>query len=551
MSWVFCVLSHKPFVKWEIDKFLQTHKKTNNTIIKPSFYLAFADTKHNTTVHYDSYEQKSGWLVVGNAYLTKETGYGIAEKNDWKRLIDGTIDSQDMNGGYVIFKWNEQEIEVWNDTLGIQDMFYTSSQGYTIIASRLDWLTNYLDKKPWNYSAFGAFALLPNMFVSQPFMKNVSRFGASSYLKAYNDKFTSGKRRIDLTDFKEPDINTYFFKLNKALTVYPDSQKKLLLQSDDTTANRYTLSLLLNKAKDNWSMLEPYDKEELEQFTSFQNTFNINSEHNPGIDDKKRLFNLWNQYILSTFNSDIPAELNYIHFSNQLNKAGYNFMLHDFSHFYFRNYNYSINKSFIKALNEDNISSIIKHFKVDYSWIREEFSRFLKKGLAQHLQDFKSQLSMHSFINDEQRDEFIMLMLHGVHTHAHKLAFLNQYASFYNPNLHFDLIKARINLNTKPLILFKEYHNQIARNYPELLFHIKAKEPKIKLASQTNSSVILFRLFKQDIIEKLNSIEAQRSPYYNHIKLQKIISRANAEDPKHINTLLKCYAFELVRSHFE
>ena len=144
-----------------------------------------------------------------------------------------------------------------------------------------------------------------------------------------------------------------------------------------------------------------------------------------------------------------------------------------------------------------------------------------------------------------------MLMLHGVHTHAHKLAFLNQYASFYNPNLHFDLIKARINLNTKPLILFKEYHNQIARNYPELLFHIKAKEPKIKLASQTNSSVILFRLFKQDIIEKLNSIEAQRSPYYNHIKLQKIISRANAEDPKHINTLLKCYAFELVRSHFE
>ncbi|HPY95816.1 MAG TPA: hypothetical protein PL063_01240 [Candidatus Cloacimonadota bacterium] len=551
MSWLFCVISNKPFLKWEIDKFIQTHKQTSSTLIKPSFYLAFSDAKHNVTVHYDNYEQKSGWIVLGNGYLTKETGYGVAEKNDWKRLIDGDINSQDMNGNYLVFKWNEQFIEAWNDTLGVQSLYYTKCQGYVVLSSRLDWTLPFLDNKPWNYNAFGAFALLPQFLLSDSLLKNVSKLGASSYLKANINNFQEGTRNYDLLCDQSTDLNQYFFKLNKSISIIPDAERKLLLEPNKSLTNSFILSILLNKPNKNWSILEPFEKEELDQFIAFQDLFHFNSEQNPGYDDKKRLFNLWNEYILSTLHYDIPYELNYIQFANKLNQAGYSLNQTFFSHFFFRNTNYNSTRLLIKAIKENNVDSVLKYFSQDTSWLRDDFKKFLKKGLSSHLHSFQEQIELNTYKSDEQKDQMIMLLSKGIHYYSTKQAFFSQYTNIYNPFLLVDLLKARINLEIKPSALFKEYHNQIARNYPELLFHAKTKEIKYSLNDKQSIDTMMFDFFKTEIINSLNKSEVQLSPYYNHKKIAKIISKASSGNIKYIQMLLKCYSFELIRSYFE
>jgi len=551
MSWLFCVLSHKPFLKWEIDKFIQTHKSTDNTIINPSFYLAFGGCKSAITIHYNDYQHNSGWIVLGNGYLSKETGFGLAEKNDWKRLIEGEIDWQDMNGQFIIFKWDEYYIEVWNDTLGMKDVYFSRSQGYVLISTRLDWVSPYLEKKPWNYSAFGAILLMPHMLVSQSLLKNVLRLGAAGYVKASIHKFQTGNRRIDLIDFEETDLNHYFFRLNKSMTLYPDYDKHLLTEYDKSFAKFYALSLLMNKAKKNWSVLEPFGKEELEQFTLFQNTFNISSEQNPGIDDSKRLFNLWKEYLLSTFQTGLPFELNYVQFAPQLNKADYTFMQTDYSQFFFSKDDFKANRAFQKAFYENNPDALLKIFPSDSSWIRNEFLIFLKKGLSQHLDELHKHLSQFVFKTDTQKNQYIVFYTQGVQNYAQKLGFMSQYARFYNPFMFFELFKNRINLNITNSQLFKTYHTQIEANCPELAFYLKSCEKMPVFPNKMNQNLLIYKLFKEEILETLHSSGIRKTPYYNLKKLDKILSKAESDDEKYINTIIKCFMFEIIRSHLE
>lgn len=553
MSWLFCVLSHKPFLKWEIEKFIQTHKTASVTKIKPSFYLAAGGFEDNLILKYDNYEQDSGYLVLGNGYLSKDTGFGNAEPNDWKRLIDGDISWEDMNGQFVVFKWNTEYIEAWNDSLGMKDLYFSRSQGYVIISSRLDWLTDFLDKKPWNYNAFGAMTLLPNMLLSQSLLKNVFRLGMAGYVKANQSKFQIGNRRQQFVNDDYNQENKYFFNLNRAIGLQIEIDKKIIIPSENNFANRYLLSTLLNKPKKNWALLEPdtYKKDELEHFLQFQNALLIPSEKNPGLDDNKRLLNLWKDYILSTVSSNLPSELNYVQLYANLNKNEYTLFLPELHNLFLQKQDYSISRSLTKAFEENDPESLFKYFALDHSWLREEFYVFLKKGAIQHIQEYLDLMNDQHLNSLTQKQQLTHLLMDGLNHQSDKISWLNQFGKTYSPFLISELIKERLSLDLKNSELFKVYHTQLENNYPELLFHLKYKEEKIDLRNAYSLDNRLFEIFKDDITETLTSRDVKKSPYYNHKKLDKIVSKLNSDNKKIKRTALKCYAFELWRQHLE
>jgi len=553
MSWLFCVLSNKPFLKWEIDKFLELHLNPSLNKIKPSFYLAVGGSEKNICFKYDNYEEDSGFVVIGNGYLKKDTGFGIAEKNDWIKFINGEIPSEDMNGQFAVLKWNTQFLEAWNDTLGLKDLYFSKSQGYVIISSRLDWVSEFLNKKPWNYDAFGAMTLLPNMLLPQSLLKNVFRLGMGGYVKANNSKFHLGNRKQKITSDELDPENRYFFNLNRAINLHLDIDQKIIMPADNNFNNRYLLSYFLNKAKKNWSELEPDPalKDELEHFLQFQNVFLIPSEQNPGLDDKNRLLNLWNDYILSEVSANLPAELNFVQLFSDMNKNDYSLYLPLSHNFFIHKSNYLESRLLLKGIEENNPEYLLKYFGDDYSWLRKEFYLFLKKGALNHLTEFLEYMNNQNLNSSEQKLQFMHFHLDSINHNARKTEWLNRFGNVYSPYLLNELFKLRLNLNLQNSELYKLYLAQLEKNYPELLFHLKFKETRIDLRQSSSLDHRLFDLFKDDIIETLSSKEIKHSPYYNHKKLDKIINKLNSGHQNYKKIALKCYAFELWRKQLE
>lgn len=551
MSWIFCVNSNKPFLKWEIDKFIETHKTTEHCVITPSLYLAFSAHEKHLTIHYDNYQRTAGWIVVGTGILLKETGYGFADKNDWQRLISGDINWQDMNGQYLVFKWNENNIEIWNDTLGFKDLFYTRSQGYAIYSTRLDWISDYMPQKKWDYKAFGSMLLCGNLLHSQPLLKDVYQLGSAGFVKATQLRFQAGNRKFSFREMDKTDINQYFFYLNKALLLVPESNHLLLSKEEKSTAQRYLLSLLLNKAKNKWSVLEPSDINDLNEFLIMQSALNFSSEKNPGLDSDKRLFNLWKDFLYSSFSLDFPNDINLLQSAPEINKASYFFQINDFHEFFFSKDDLSVPRPLKKYWSSNDIDDYLKVFKTDYSWLREEWLIFFRKGLQQYLNEQNTEINKFQLSDMEDKNNLLEVQLKAIRKYAPRHNYLSQMINVYSPFLNFSLIRMRMNLDISMEDLNSLYLKQIEKNYPELLFYLKFKEKKRLLQDEEIIDPFMFNQFKEEIFDTLRSKDSIQSPYYQNKKIEKMISKANSGQTKYNKTIIQCFAFELWRKKLD
>lgn len=551
MSWIFCVNSNKPFLKWEIEKFIDTHKTTDHCVITPSLYLAFSAHEKHITIHYENYKRTAGWIVLGTGILFKETGFGFAEKNDWKRLIDGEIHWQDMNGQFLVFKWNDDIIEIWNDTLGFKDIFFTRSQGYSVYSTRLDWLSDYIPQKKWNYKAFGSLLLSGDLILPQVLLKDVHQLGQAGFLKSNQQRFQTGKRKFTLIDEEKTDINQYFFYLNKALMLVPESNQLLLLKEEKSISLRYVLSVLLNKAKNKWSILEPSDTDELNEFLIMQSALNFSSEKNPGHDDYQRLINLWKDYVYSSINMNFPQDLNLIQSASEIKNANYCYQSHYFHKFFVSKEPLSPPRALKKFFENYKIEEYLKSFKTDFSWLREEWLIFFRKGLLQYIEDLNADINKYQLDSNDDKNHYLEIQLKALRKFAPQHNYMSQFINIYSPLLNFALIKMRMNLDLSLDELNHLYHMQIEKNYPELLFYLKFKEKKRLLQDEVLINPYYFNVFKEEIFDTLRSKDCIHSSYYQNKKIDKLISKADSGQLKSQKTLIQCFGFELWRKKLD
>ncbi|MCL1827645.1 MAG: hypothetical protein FWG20_06330, partial [Candidatus Cloacimonetes bacterium] len=77
MTWFLCIISSKPFLEWEIEKFISLHPDTSHTYIKNSFYIAY-DSKPELILKKKPDEQDDFYsAILGRGYISKSTGYSV------------------------------------------------------------------------------------------------------------------------------------------------------------------------------------------------------------------------------------------------------------------------------------------------------------------------------------------------------------------------------------------------------------------------------------------------------------------------------------------
>ena len=217
MSWFVCIISQKPFLEWEIERFIRLHPITKNTIIKQAFYFAY-DSEEDMLYKKSATEDNPGLkLVFGRGYLSKNTGYSIADGNDWDRLLSQQYTPKDIDGHYMAIKIREDFIQVTNDVYGHYPIYY-SKTGDSIIISNLHYfITGVSPNKEWSLPAISALALMKNPLEQTGLLENVSVMQPGATFNYKRGKATISNRRYIYLGDGEANLAKYLFSFKKVI----------------------------------------------------------------------------------------------------------------------------------------------------------------------------------------------------------------------------------------------------------------------------------------------------------------------------------------------
>jgi hypothetical protein len=123
-----------------------------------------------------------GKLQDGSAFFV--TGVGIRDdhilqEKDWAALLAQTeTDLADLDGHFVVLRWQPGRVELFTDSTGTRTVYLLEHQDGVYFSTRLDWLAQYSGPLDIDYARFGAQWLLANSLDTTSLVKQALRLGA-------------------------------------------------------------------------------------------------------------------------------------------------------------------------------------------------------------------------------------------------------------------------------------------------------------------------------------------------------------------------------------
>ncbi|MCK9329893.1 MAG: hypothetical protein PHY08_06510 [Candidatus Cloacimonetes bacterium] len=551
MNWFFCVISQKPFLEWEIERFIKTHPQTKNTIIKPSFYFAYDALQEQLLFEKPTEDNLFYKIIIGKGFISKSTGYSQADMNDWKQLLNYEILPNEIDGHYLAIKIKEDHFEVSNDALGHYPVYFAKSEGYCIASNHQEYVASVLSKKQWNYSAISALALLNIPLQKESFLKQINLLKTASTLKMKPNKMIVGNRDINFLNDQKIDSKNYLFVLKKAFELQLNDNDFVSIPFKNDYSSRLAVSIYCNKAKKSWGLYSQrsFNKQISDYPERYLDSLILNNlkiKNIPEINDLDDLLSLYNDYIMQTSLANFPMFFNLAgKFQQNMDKIEFN-LLSDPSEFFFEKSPENAIDKLYNILKNNDFNQFIKAYSIENNFFRKEFYSFLFKGLKQH---FKNASDSLIYTNSKYDLYHFYLSRYQMNLFTTGIAWLNNYRLFFSPGLFYNLICCHIYqrmYNPKIIDLSQDFYLELA---PECKKFPKLKPNKFDIQTYPNKNLQYFPLISNEIgkfIEK-----AEKIPYYDFDKLIKTFKKAQKHNLKAINIILKWYSFEINRNFLE
>lgn len=207
---------------------------------------------NNKTCFYKFDESSSvKWLVVG-------LGIGLSpgkflDKDDWKKLIEkGEV--QDLDGHYILLRWDENKINFFTDPVGLRDFYYCKDeQGNIFFSTRADWLAQIISTEI-NFREFGSRWLLHNQISHNSVLRNINRIvGGSRLTIDFKKKLIHEDKRNWLPAAANAELDENdFYKALHQLSTFPLSTNKLTLSLSGGLDSRLLFSILTGEENKDW-----------------------------------------------------------------------------------------------------------------------------------------------------------------------------------------------------------------------------------------------------------------------------------------------------------
>jgi hypothetical protein len=288
-------------------------KKANSKKLQIPFAQIVIDTSKVTLAFENQlivnfYDKNGNFNIISGTGLDEDLS-PLAE-NDWKRLLENKTDLSRLNGHFVLIQVTSNEIKLYNDQLGLREVYFYETNDNIIFSTRLDWLVKLIKSPELDQNYLCSYWSFENPLTQHTLCKGVKLLGSAGKanidargLFIENTAWSPQKLKIkidDVFDLVSQNINSLI-----------SNKGKLNLGLSGGLDSRTLLSILLN-----------YDRKFWETHTFGQKTYydvkianliarklkikHVHHSYKPY--DADKLFGAWENFVLQT-NALLPCDL--------------------------------------------------------------------------------------------------------------------------------------------------------------------------------------------------------------------------------------------------
>ncbi len=201
MSWIFGIIKSNPQVDLPIN-FSNVHDEPIYKLSTANFYLVFGGIKETCLFEIQDSTQDKGWAVVGLGINLNEPHAQILTKKDWRNLLSSDqIKTENLDGHFLVLRWNNDTIEFFTDQLGLRTAYFADSEFGKCFSTRLDWLTKTVKLSEIELSFLGSRWYLFNQLNFESPINEIKRLKPSSHLIIKSNSILKNHDKIFLPEF--------------------------------------------------------------------------------------------------------------------------------------------------------------------------------------------------------------------------------------------------------------------------------------------------------------------------------------------------------------
>ncbi|HPD33999.1 MAG TPA: asparagine synthase-related protein [Candidatus Kapabacteria bacterium] len=517
-------------------------------------------------------------LSVGIGIKNGGDDYGFVKNDEWFNYASQK-NYNALDGHYVILYWNELEIKVFTDKLGLRDLYlYNSPQGYVIFSTRLDWLAKIVKAK-LNFKVFASKWLLFNQLSTDCIFNDIERITSGTTLNI--NRITNNlsiqknnwtpilqKRNFSPIDFSNKLENLLIFPIRK--------HNQISLSLSGGLDSRVLLSFLMKIDNSNWETHTFGDRKNADSIIVEKIASSLNIPHiqiDLPLPDPSTCLDEMRAYISQTILNSQASEV--LQLRNYSALSGRNEVIIDggFGEIWRRDFFNRLLYSGYKDLLNRNARSILPHLKYDKADIfTPDINAIMHKGAIEQIESLFEELPAIELIGAENWIDLFAIKTRLRNYYANEQSRIDSLIFGYMPFAQSSLLENLFNLNIIHRKNGKLFKYLVSKNYNKLtkyplskgdaiypfwfntylarIWKILSQHHIIKSYKNENQKNII-EIFSTFILDKINSREVKECEYYDYSKLIKLANalRNNKLDKTKLNEIDWWLSFELFREN--